>query len=173
MNYNTAQHSSREPVITTAVVRAAEPVAYRDLPRDRLADEIEKISVDGRPAYPQLGPRRIRRVIMAAVGVILITGGLVALLVDGAMGLGMMAFGVLLFLMNPELWATVFRVRERRRAQRQVERATLRGRAGRRWRPNGHAPQTRLRTDVLAPQPPPGPPGSGEDTIDAFLRWNA
>lgn len=173
MNYNTAQHSSREPAINTAVVRAAEPVAYRDLPRDRLADEIERISVDGRPAYPQLGPRRIRRVIMAAVGVTLITGGFVALLVDGAMGLGMMAFGVLLFLMNPELWATVFNTRERRRARREVERTSLRRLAGCRWRPNGHAPQTRSRADVPAHQRPTGTPGSGEGTIDAFLCWNA
>jgi hypothetical protein len=143
---------------------------------DRLADEIEKISVDGRPAHPDMGPRRIRRLIMALVGVILVTGVLVALLVDRAMGLGLAAFGSVLFIVNPELWATVFRARERRRAQRELERTTPTRRAKRRTK--GQAPQAPhpladSRTDMPTVRRPAGFMRSGENTIDAFSRWNA
>lgn len=178
MNTNTVQHETREPAINTTLVQVEERVAYKDVPMGRLADEIERISVDGRPAFPQMGPRRIRRLVMALVGVILVTGVLVAMAVDRAMGLGMAAFGVLLFITNPEFWATVARARERRRAQRQIERSTPPRRIGRRWGRLGHAPRAplplaRARPGVAALQHPTGIMGSGENTIDVFMRWNA
>lgn len=107
---------------TTTLVHSEAHVAYRDLPMGALADEITRISVDGRPAHPEIGPRRIRRLMVSLVGAILILGVLVALIVGRPIGLGMAAFGVLFLIANPELWATVFRAKERRRAQRRVER---------------------------------------------------
>jgi hypothetical protein len=135
MNNNPVQPGARASPINTTLVQSETSETYKDLPMGALADEITRISVDGRPAHPEMGPRRIRRLVVSLVGAILIFGVLVVLLVDRTMGLGMAAFGVLLLIANPEFWATVSRARERRRAQRRVERTTrLRGVRSRRRR---------------------------------------
>lgn len=102
----------------------AEPPAeprYEDLPTKALEREIERISPEGKPAHPEMGPRRLGFLLVGLAALILLVGVAVAILVDVTGGIVVAALGLALFLVSPGFWATIFRARERAVAQHRVE----------------------------------------------------
>ena len=80
--------------------------------------EIEAVSVEGRPANPRVGPRRIGLLLLSMCVVVLAAAVLAAVAVSPSVGVMLAVFSFVLLLVNPEVWASVSRARERREAQR-------------------------------------------------------
>lgn len=81
--------------------------------REELAARISEISPEGRPADPAMGPRRIGLLLAGAASLFLIVGVVMALSTTVAVGVAMGAFGLVLFALNPEVWAAIARAQER------------------------------------------------------------
>lgn len=94
---------------------------YEDVPKEVLADEIEEISPEGRPADPELGPRRMSLFLSLLVGLILLIGVVTAIFGSVIMGFAFVVLGITWMLVNPAVWASVSRARERGEAKHNID----------------------------------------------------
>lgn len=94
---------------------------YEDLPKQELADEIEEISPEGRPADPEFGPKRMSLFLSLLVGVILLIGVITAIFGSVIMGFAFVVLGITWMLVNPAVWASVSRARERNDAKHNID----------------------------------------------------
>lgn len=94
---------------------------YEDLPKEQLADEIEEISPEGRPADPEFGPKRIGLFLSLLMGVILLVGVIIAIFGSVIMGFAFVVLGLAWMLVNPAVWASVSRARERNEAKNNID----------------------------------------------------
>lgn len=94
---------------------------YEDLPKRELADEIEEISPEGRPADPEFGPKRMSLFLSLLVGVILLIGVITAIFGSVIMGFAFVVLGITWMLVNPAVWASVSRARERNDAKHNID----------------------------------------------------
>lgn len=94
---------------------------YEDLPKQELADEIEEISPEGRPADPEFGPKRMSLFLSLLVGVILLIGVITAIFGSLIMGFAFVVLGITWMLVNPAVWASVSRARERNDAKHNID----------------------------------------------------
>jgi Flp pilus assembly protein TadB len=88
---------------------------------DPLGDVLERTSPEGRPPRPALKSWQIRHLVLAFAGVLLIVGVLVAIFVHPVVGFVGMVGSLVMFAVNPALWATFSRYGERRRAEDQLK----------------------------------------------------
>ncbi len=91
-----------------------------DLPPEQMSDEIARHSPEGRPGDPTAGGRTIAFLIMGlALG--LIAGAVfVGLTVRWEAGVAVGALAILLLFLNPAVWGSILRAKERERAARNV-----------------------------------------------------
>lgn len=94
---------------------------YEDLPKEELADEIERISPEGRPADPGMGPRRMGLFLSLLVGLILLIGVVTAIFGSVIMGFAFVVLGIAWMLVNPAVWASLARARERGEAKGNID----------------------------------------------------
>lgn len=116
-----------ERIIQTDANHAAELAPgterYEDLPKEELADEIEMISPEGRPADPEFGPKRMGLFLSLLVGVILLIGVVTAVFGSVIMGFAFVVLGLAWLFVNPAVWASVARARERNEAKQHIDQA--------------------------------------------------
>ncbi|HMN41223.1 MAG TPA: hypothetical protein PKE29_10285 [Phycisphaerales bacterium] len=86
--------------------------------REQLAQKIEAVSPDGRPAHPQIGPRGIGKMLLLFALVVLIAGVVVGVWLSRPLGIAIAVVGAVLFVFNPTVWAAVGRARERGKINR-------------------------------------------------------
>lgn len=86
-----------------------------------LAEEIEFLSSEGRPAHPEHGARHIGAAIAVFGAVVILSAILIGTMFDRVAGLGLVIIGMLMIAVNPAVWAGVLRARERERARRIIE----------------------------------------------------
>jgi len=98
----------------------ADARAEKEAQRKELGDEIERTSAEGRPAHPEMGPGRIGALLALIALMILIAGVIVGLTVRPMAGVLITGLGVLVLVVNPEVWAAIFRARERGKAKRRI-----------------------------------------------------
>ena len=94
----------------------------RDLPNEELAEEIQRVSPEGPPAHPEAGPRTIIKLIVG-IALLIILAGILTAVFSGHVILGVVtaAVGLALLVLNPQIWANVFRAEERNRAVRDLK----------------------------------------------------
>lgn len=93
---------------------------YAEVSNDRLAEEIDAISAEGRPAHPEAGPGRITLYLLLASLLLLVVGLAATLTMQPVAGLVTMGVAVLLFLSNPVIWVAIIRAVERARAKDRI-----------------------------------------------------
>lgn len=98
-----------------------EPKSYKDLPDEKLAEEIEKVSPEGTPAHPEVGPRRIGLFYLSLVFIGLIAGAIIGAMFGPRVGVGFAIVILVLLFINPETWAAFHRARERKRVEKRVK----------------------------------------------------
>lgn len=94
---------------------------YEDLPASELADEIETISPEGRPADPEFGPKRMGLFLSLLVGLVLIIGVVIAIFGSVIMGFAFVVLGIAWMLVNPAVWASLSRAKERNEAKHNID----------------------------------------------------
>ncbi len=82
--------------------------------REELATKIEAVSPEGRPADPEMGPKRIGMFLGAMVGVMVLIGVLVSILGSRPLGAAIAIFGIMLLAVHPTVWAAILRAKERK-----------------------------------------------------------
>jgi hypothetical protein len=81
---------------------------------DKKAGRIADVSPEGRPANPDLGPSGIVKLMIAAMGVVLLASGLTWAVVGPDAALGLLIVGLLLaIVVNPVIYASALRAKER------------------------------------------------------------
>jgi len=112
-------------------VGASDRATTRAEDRQRMAEEIEHDSPEGRPAHPEAGPIGIGAIMIGGAVVVVLAGIAGALLLDPEIGVVIAVLGLLLLVVNPETWASALRARERARTKHRVDqdRAQQRGRS--------------------------------------------
>ena len=113
--------STDETAANPSETLRAEPVRNRrsaaDPCDDRQAGEIADVSPEGRPANPGLGAKGIAMMICASVTVVVIASILTAVFVSAAAGWGVFIVSMLLtVVINPVMYASILRAREREHA---------------------------------------------------------
>jgi hypothetical protein len=79
------------------------------------ADAIESSSPEGRPAHPNVGPAGITLLALLPFVIIALAAVALALFIDIAIGVAVGLLGTIIFALNPQLWAGIFRAQERNR----------------------------------------------------------
>lgn len=100
----------------------AEP-SYEDVAHtqpERLVQEIRKESAEGTPADLHTGPRGIGLWIAVVVALVALAAVGVAFWLGPLAALAVLFVGCAIVLMNPEVWASVLRGKERQRAKDRV-----------------------------------------------------
>ena len=118
MTYFTIQ-TGRTPPSAPLSEDSKRPQA-EDLPPEEMSNEIARHSPEGRPGDPTAGGRTIALLIMGlALG--LIAGAVfVGLTVRWEAGVAVGALAILLLFLNPAVWGSILRAKERERAARNV-----------------------------------------------------
>lgn len=80
---------------------------------EKEARKIEAVSPEGRPAVPEVKAAGIGLMLVSIIVLLLVIGMIVALAVSEPAGIAIAALGVLIFLINPVVWASVLRASER------------------------------------------------------------
>lgn len=80
---------------------------------EREAQKIEEVSPEGRPAVPEIKAGGIGLMLIAIVVLLVVIGIIVAIVYRPAAGIGIAAFGLVILLFNPVVWASIFRASER------------------------------------------------------------
>ncbi|CAG1009184.1 hypothetical protein PHYC_03668 [Phycisphaerales bacterium] len=80
------------------------------------AAEIKEVSSEGSPADAKLGPRALRMILIGGWVVLAGVAVVVAFTVGWPVAVAMLAFGTLVFLFNPVVFAAVGRAKEREEA---------------------------------------------------------
>ena len=76
---------------------------------------IEVVSPEGRPADPNFGTRQLGMMLVAIVVGMLVVAIVLALLTQTVLAIAVGVIGILLFVVNPEIWAAILRTRERQK----------------------------------------------------------
>ncbi len=76
---------------------------------------IQRTSPEGRPAHPQLGATDLGALVVGTVGIAAVAAVGAALLGATAIAGAIVVITLLFLALNPEVWATIFRARERAR----------------------------------------------------------
>lgn len=87
---------------------------------EELGDEIERISPEGRPGDPGAGPRQIGLLFVLFIILFLLVALVLAITVRPMVGVGVAAFTLMIFAVNPEVHASIIRARERKAAEEHV-----------------------------------------------------
>ncbi|MEZ6234005.1 MAG: hypothetical protein R3B68_07435 [Phycisphaerales bacterium] len=74
---------------------------------------IEVVSPEGRPGDPNFGSRQLGMMLVAIVVGMLVVALVLALLTQTVLAIAVGVIGILLFVVNPEIWAAILRTRER------------------------------------------------------------
>lgn len=77
------------------------------------ATEISDVSPDGIPAHPSYSAGRIGVFVVATMMLIMLIAVLIAAYVSAAFGVAIGVIGFASFVLNPAVWASVFRAKER------------------------------------------------------------
>lgn len=93
---------------------------------ERLIQEIRKESAEGTPGDPHVGPRGIGLWIAVVVAIVALAAVGVAFWLGPLVALAVLIVGGAIVLMNPEVWASVLRGKERQRAKNRVLNNTTR-----------------------------------------------
>ena len=89
---------------------------YRVKLRERIADE----SAEGRPAYPAFGFRSFGVILIALASVLMLVGVTLAFFVQPIAAAVLVALGLVLLLVNPEVWTALMRGKERENAEHEL-----------------------------------------------------
>lgn len=89
---------------------------------EQAAQRIESVSPEGRPAHPRMRSAQLVT-LMVLMAVVIIAAGVIVAMTDSiAAGLAVLGLGLGLgVLLNPEIWATGFRVAERQELRKEEE----------------------------------------------------
>lgn len=80
-------------------------------------EAIERVSPEGRPAHPEMGDAQISWLVLFGVIFVLVLSVVFAAIAGIAAGAVVLALGLgIAVLMNPEMWASLLRARERKRS---------------------------------------------------------
>ncbi|MDX2148541.1 MAG: hypothetical protein SFZ23_13565 [Planctomycetota bacterium] len=89
---------------------------YEDLSNRQLASAVERVSPEGSPGDPDVGPSGLRTA-LTIVGIFVVAAGaLFILLFNVWAGVAMLLIGAVMVLVNPVLWTGIQRGRERAHA---------------------------------------------------------
>lgn len=80
---------------------------------EKEARKIEAVSPEGRPAVPEVKAGGIGLLLISVVVALVVIGIVVAIVFRPIAGIAIAVLGVLIFLINPVVWASVFRASER------------------------------------------------------------
>ncbi|MEO1009300.1 MAG: hypothetical protein AAFX79_12110 [Planctomycetota bacterium] len=82
---------------------------------DVSAEDVGRISPEGRPAYPGMGVRRMWAVFLVVGAAIIMASLGFAYFINPFAGLAAATVGGFMVMVNPALWAAIFRAKERER----------------------------------------------------------
>ncbi|MFI4898140.1 MAG: hypothetical protein ACIARR_09970 [Phycisphaerales bacterium JB059] len=100
---------------------AGDPEARR-VKTERVREDVEKISPEGRPAHPETGSGGVLGFLIGSVIVVAMLAVATGIFAGVAAGLVVLVFGLgLAVLINPVVWTSMFRAEELREAERHEE----------------------------------------------------
>jgi hypothetical protein len=88
---------------------------------DPLGDILEKTSPEGRPPSPAMKSWQIRHLLLAVAVLLLIVGVVVAIFVNPVVGLVGTVGSLVMFALNPSVWAAFSRISERKDAEEHIK----------------------------------------------------
>ncbi len=112
MTTQTNQHE--QPPRATPGTGVPQTEAHREDEQEQMIHEIERVSPEGRPAHPEYRARDVGLLLIGAVAAVIVASIIVTLTAGLGPGAVVLAFGLgLAVLMNPEVWASSLRAKER------------------------------------------------------------